>query len=216
MQTGCCYSKLTTVVIFGRPFVQELSSCWDGRPFRHNRHRPKNGGSAVPFPLGSSVPIYLTQCRVGRGLYSVVRTKWHTNPSSRLATIDIGRKVVGLLCPFLGGQLGPNLTQRGLDRGLPRYQVASRSIQPFGKNRHVRKMGGCAPLGGGAGTPYNTTSPGPRPTSVLSGILIHPAVSPEQTWAENWGAVSLWEGELGPRLIQYGLDQGLPPYQVAS
>jgi len=25
------------------------------------------------------------------------------------------------------------------------------------------------------------------PTSVPSGILIHPAVWPQQTWAENWG-----------------------------
>ena len=27
----------------------------------------------------------------------------------------------------------------------------------------------------------------PRSTSVSSGILIHPAVWPQQTWAENWG-----------------------------
>jgi len=30
-------------------------------------------------------------------------------------------------------------------------------------------------------------SPGPRPTSVPSGILIHPAVWPQKTCAENWG-----------------------------
>jgi len=29
--------------------------------------------------------------------------------------------------------------------------------------------------------------PGPRPTFVPNSILIHPAVLPQQTWAENWG-----------------------------
>ena len=32
------------------------------------------------------------------------------------------------------GGLGPHLTQSGLSRGLPLYQVASWSIQPFGHN----------------------------------------------------------------------------------
>jgi len=49
----------------------------------------------------------------------------------RLATIDMGRKVGGLLCPF---------SRRG------------------------------------AGSPSNTMTPGPRPTFVPSGILIHPTV----------------------------------------
>jgi len=43
----------------------------------------------------------------------------------RLATIDIGRKVGGLLCIFPWGKLGPHLTQCGLGRGLPPYQLAS-------------------------------------------------------------------------------------------
>jgi len=59
--------------------LQELSSCWDGRPFGHNRHGPKSGD--------------------------------------------------GLLWG-----LGPHLTQCGLGRNLPLYQVASWSIQPFGHN----------------------------------------------------------------------------------
>jgi len=63
-------------------------------------------------------------------------TKWHLDPSSRLATIDIGRK-------FVGGCCAPSLFE------------------------------------GGAGYPSNTTWPEPRPTSVPSGILIHPAVSPQ-------------------------------------
>jgi len=44
------------------------------------------------------------------------------------------------------------------------------------------KSGGCrAHFRGGAGSPSNTMSPGPRPTSVLSGILIHPTVWPQYT-----------------------------------
>jgi len=35
--------------------------------------------------------------------------------------------------------------------------------------------------GGGAGSPSNTMSPGLRPTSVLSGILIHPTAWPQYT-----------------------------------
>jgi len=52
-----------------------------------------------------------------------------------------------------------------------------------------RKVGGCCALfaGGGAGSPSNTKSPGPRPTSIQSGILIHPALWLQHIWAENWG-----------------------------
>jgi len=67
----------------------------------------------------------------------------------------------------------------------------------------------------GAGSPSNTVWPGARSTSVPSGILIHPAVWPQQTWAKNWGSCALL-GELDPHLTQYRLGWGLPPYQVAS
>jgi len=40
------------------------------------------------------------------------------------------------------------------------------------------------PLWGELGT---TMSPEPTSTSLSSGILIHPAVCPQQTRAENWG-----------------------------
>jgi len=49
----------------------------------------------------------------------------------------------------------------------------------------------------GVGSSSNTMWPGPRPTSVPSGILIQPAVWPQHTWAENWAAVSLWGGGAG-------------------
>ena len=44
------------------------------------------------------------------------------------------------------------------------------------------KSGGCcAPFHEGAESPSNTVWPGPRPTSVPSGILIHPTVWPQYT-----------------------------------
>ena len=109
-----------------------------------------------------------------------------------MAKMDMARKEgVGCCAPFVG-ELGTCLTQCGLGQGLLAYQVASSSIQPFGHNRHGPKIGGFGPLlGRGAGSSSNTKSPGPRPTSVLSGILIHPAIWPQQIWTENWGALPL-------------------------
>ena len=72
-----------------------------------------------------------------------------------------------------------------------------------------RKLGtgGSASFWGkGTGSPSNTTSLGLRPTSVRSSILIHPAIWPQQIWAENWG-----EDELGPNLAQCRLGRDLPP-----
>ena len=44
-----------------------------------------------------------------------------------------------------------------------------------------RKLGGCARFfeEWGAGSPSNTMSPGSRPTTIPSGILIHAAVWPQ-------------------------------------
>jgi len=103
----------------------------------------------------------------------------------------------GLLCPFRG-ELGLRLIQRDLGRGLLRYQVASSSIRPLGHNRHKPLLvGWVCPFSGGAGSPSNTKSPGPRPTSIPSGIIVHPAVWPQRTLAENWGAVPFSGGGAG-------------------
>ena len=70
-------------------------------------------------------------------------TKWHPDPCSRLVTIDMGRKLGRRLCPHFGEEeLGRHLTQCRLSRGLPPYQVASWSMQPFGHNGHGPKIGG--------------------------------------------------------------------------
>jgi len=47
------------------------------------------------------------------------------------------------------------------------------------------------PLGWGGLGPHLTQSPGPRPTSIPNRISVYPAVCPQRTWAENWGAVPL-------------------------
>jgi len=72
-------------------------------------------------------------------------------------------------------------------------------------------------------SPSNTMSPGANPTSVPRGILIYPAVGPQQTWAalymnkpesvncESGGLlcpVPMGELELGPHRTQCGLGRG--------
>jgi len=144
----------------------------------------------------------------------------------RLATlVTHGPKSGGAAVLLSVGETGPHLTQCRLSRGLPPYQMAL----PFGTDRphldpfrHLAttdmgcKLGACTFFGGGeAGSPTNTMWPGPRPTSVPSGILIHPAVWPQQTWAENGGALCPFGG-LGPHLTYCRLGRVLPPYQVVS
>jgi len=61
--------------------------------------------------------------------------------------------------------------------------VASWSIQPFGHNRHGPKSVGAAVslFREWVWSPSNTMWPGPRPTSVPSGILIYRTVWPQYT-----------------------------------
>jgi len=57
--------------------------------------------------------------------------------------------------------------------------------------------------------------PGPRTTSVPSGILIHPGIWPQQIWAENWGgAVPLWGRE--SRVPSNTMWPGLRPTCIQS
>jgi len=50
---------------------QELCSRWDRRPFGHNRHGTKSGGTH----LGELVP-HITQCGVGQGLPPYQAASW--------------------------------------------------------------------------------------------------------------------------------------------
>jgi len=79
-----------------------------------------------------------------------------------------------------------------------------------------RKLGGSAAfLGRGAGSPSNTKSPGPTPTSIPS-ILIYRVIWPQQIWPKTGGCAPLGKGDLGPHLAQCGQGRGLPARQVSS
>jgi len=82
------------------------------------------------------------------------------------------------LCPFReGAELGPHLTQCGLGRGQPQYQLGI-LIHPavWPQQTWAKNWGRLCPFGGD-GSPSNTMWPGLRPTSAPSGILIHPLQS---------------------------------------
>jgi len=69
---------------------------------------------------------------------------------------------------------------------------------------------------GEAGSPSSTKSPGLRSTSIPSGILIHPAIWPQQIWAKHWrGLCPFGEGELGLHPTQCDQGRGLPAWQVS-
>ena len=86
-------------------------------------------------------------------------------------------------------------------------------------NIHGQKIAwvGCAPFFGGAGSPSNTKSSGPRPTSILSGILIHQAVWPQRTWPQIGGCAPFGGKALGPQSLSNTMwpGRGLPPRQVS-
>jgi len=75
--------------------LQWLSSSWlwDGRLFGHNRYGSKIG--VCPVGGGAGPPSSTM-----RPAKAYLQTKWHLDPSSQMATIDMGRKVGAV--PFLG------------------------------------------------------------------------------------------------------------------
>jgi len=93
------------------------------------------------------------------------------------------------LCPLFGeGRLGPHLTQ---SRRAEAYVHVKCHLDPSSRLATIsmgRKFGGLRPLflGGGAGSPSNNKSSGPKPTSKPTGILIHAPIWPQQIWVKNW------------------------------
>ena len=94
----------------GRGLPSHQVASWSIQPFGHNRQGPKIGGCA-PF-LGEragSPSRTMWPCRQdatwygGRPRKAYVHTKWHLDPSSCLATIDMGLWAVP---PFCGGGAG--------------------------------------------------------------------------------------------------------------
>jgi len=72
-------------------------SFWSIQPVGHNRHRPKFRGLLCPL-CGAGFPSNTMWSGTTRT--SIVHTKWHLDPSSRLTTIDMGQKVGGAV-PWL-------------------------------------------------------------------------------------------------------------------
>jgi len=100
----------------------------DADPEPQSLQASKIGGLCPLLGEGRWVPIYHSVAWAEAYLH----TKWHLDPSSRLATIDMVRKL-GALHPFGGrgsslfgrGELGPHLIQCGHGRGLSACQVSS-------------------------------------------------------------------------------------------
>ena len=128
----------------------------------------------------------------------------------RLATIDRGRKL-GRLCPFRR-ELCPHITQCGIGRRLPSYQVASWSI----KNRLATKIWRCAHFGG-AGSLSNTMCLGwGLPPYQVASSSIQPFGHNSHLPKIGEGCAPLREGEPGPYLLECGQGRGLTSYQVSS
>ena len=62
--------------------------------------------------------------------------------------------------------------------------------------------------------PHLTQWPGPRPTSIPSGILVHPAVWPQRTWAGNRGCAPIGQGVSGS--LSNTMLPGLRPTSVPT
>jgi len=142
----------------------------------------------------------------------------------RLATIDMDRKLESCV-PFEEEELGADLTQCRLGRGLSAYQVASWSIHPFGHNRHGPKIGDCcAPFLGG-------WELGPR--LIKCGLGRGPSPYQMASWSippfdhnRHWPAPVNFEiegllcpfrwGQLRPHLTQCGRGRGLSACQASS
>jgi len=68
----------------------------------------KVGAAVSPFWV--ELGLHLTQCRL---VYAYLRTKWHINPSSRLATTNMGRKLAEGCGPLRGAGFPSNTVWPG-------------------------------------------------------------------------------------------------------
>jgi len=96
--------------------------------------------------------------------------------------------------------------------------TTSQKIQPMhNKLKHAQKSweGCCAPFRGRCWVPiYHNAAWADAyglPPYQVSGIIIHPAVWPQRTWAENWDAVPLWGSCVPSSTMWPG-----SPWQVSS
>jgi len=146
--------------------------------------------------------------------YQLSGASYIIDPCSRLATIDMGRKLRALFL-FLGvGSWVPVLYNVCW---VEAYLHTKWHLNPSSRLRTIdmgRKLRGCGScLGRGDWSPSSTIWSGPRPTSIPSGILIHVAVWPQYI---DMGLPPFRGGELGPHLRQCDLGRGLRTCQVSS
>ena len=83
-----------------------------------------DSASYSPHIKVRSIVMSVTECLYVCPLADLNKSSAAAEMGDRLATINMGRKVVAAVSLSVG-ELGPHLTQCGLGRGLPPYQVAS-------------------------------------------------------------------------------------------
>jgi len=132
-------------------------------------------GGLPPFGEGSWVPI---QHNVAWPK-AYLPAKCHLDPSSRMGTIDMCRKLVEGLCSFFSGGTSPRLPQCGLSRGLLYTKWHLDPSSRFATIDMGRKLGVCLLVGRLAGSPSRTMWSGPRPTKIPSAIMIYKAIWPQ-------------------------------------
>ena len=118
----------------------------------------------------------------------------------------VGWKVRGLLCLLPWGSWVP-IQHHLADRGVPLHQVVSWSTQPFSHNRYGTKSGGLQCPFLGETSSYLTQCRLGRdlpPYQLPSGILIHPAVWPQQTWVKIGGSAPFWGSWSPSSIIWFG------------
>jgi len=126
------------------------------QPFGRNRHGPKIGGGSVPFWAEGWVSI---EHKVP-STEAYLHTKWRLDASSRLATIELGRKLrEGAPPPFRRG-LGPHLTHKvALAEANLHAKCHLDPSSCLATINMGRKLGGSARFWGGGLGPHLTQSP---------------------------------------------------------
>ena len=138
-----------------------------------------------------------------------LHTKWHLDPSSRLATIDTDRKL-GLRLLFLEGSWVLNSSSNTMLLGQRSASLPSGIlIHPAILRRQIwaENWGLCLFGGGRAGSPSNTMWPGQRPTHLPSFILIRRTVWPQYTNSQTDGTdrqTGQWADRTGRRSDSIG------------
>ena len=124
----------------GRGLLPYQVACSSIQPFGHNRHEPKIGWGGCAFFLRVAGSPCKTMSRE-----TYLCTKWHLDPWSRLATIDVGRKLGAP--PLLGRRLVPHLIHKVA--WAEAYLHAKCHFDPCSRLATInmgRKFGGSAPF----------------------------------------------------------------------